>query len=138
MIGTVTKLIELHMIGYDTGWSDGAVRRLIRRAGPENMNYLLSFRRADLLAHGLIDHKMYLLSELEKRVGELSSGPIARSSRDLAIDGNRVMESLGLRPGPDVGRVLNELMEKVTDHPELNTEEGLVALLDSILTQDCD
>jgi len=132
MIGAVTRLIELHMIGYDKGWSDGAVRRLIRRAGPENIDLLLSFRRADLLAHGLIDHKMDLLSELEKRVGELSARPIVRSSRDLAIDGNRVMEILDLVPGADVGRVLNELMEKVTDHPELNTEEGLVALLEEM------
>lgn len=129
MIGQVTNLISYHLIQYDTGWSDGAVRRLIRRVGPENIDALLSFRRADLLAHGLGNEGLALLSELKERVGEIMGKPLAVETRDLAIDGHRVMEALGLGPGPSIGRVLDELMEKITDQPELNTEEKLIALL---------
>ncbi|MFH1628265.1 MAG: CCA tRNA nucleotidyltransferase [Pseudomonadota bacterium] len=132
IIGRVTNLIAHHMIWYDSDWSDGAVRRLIRRVGPENIDDLLSFRRADILAHGLRDEKLDLISELEKRVRELMKDQITVKTRDLAIDGNRVMEILGLSPGPKVGKILNRLMEKVTDDPELNTEEGLIGLLKEI------
>ena len=129
MIGKVTNLIAHHMVGYDPVWSDGAVRRLIRRVGPENIGRLLSFRRADLLAHGLKDQKLKLLSELEKRVEGLRERPLVERTCDLAIDGYEVMEVLGLNPGPEVGEALEVLMEKVTDHPELNTQERLIALL---------
>ena len=127
--GRVKDLIVHHMIGYNSEWSDGAVRRLIRRVGPENIDNLLSFRRADLLAHGMKDHKLDLLGELEKRVEKIRKRPLVTKSRDLAIDGHMIMEFLGMPPGPEVGNVLKILMEKVTDHPELNTEEGLVDIL---------
>jgi len=125
----VVTLIEHHMIWYDSEWADGAVRRLIRRVGPENIDHLISFRRADLLAHGQGDGKLDLLSGLEKRIEELSKRPLALKAKDLAINGHTIMELLGLSPGPNVGKIVNELMEKVTDHPELNTKERLIALL---------
>jgi len=128
-IEQVTKLITNHLIQYHTGWSDGAVRRLIRRVGSANINALLSFRRADILAHGRGGKGLDLLSELKKRVDEIIEKPFAIETQDLAIDGNQVMSVLGLSPGPKVGSVLRALMEKVTDHPELNTEEKLIALL---------
>ncbi len=132
-IGQVTNLVAHHMIQYHSGWSDGAVRRLIRRVGSENVNHLLSFRRADTLAHGRNGQKMELLSELEKRIGALSKGPLATKTRDLAIDGKRVMGVLDLSQGPEVGRILHTLMEKVMDRPELNTEERLMAILEEMI-----
>ncbi|MDY7036335.1 MAG: CCA tRNA nucleotidyltransferase, partial [Thermodesulfobacteriota bacterium] len=68
VIGKVTNLIEHHMIVYDSGWSDGAVRRLIRRVGPEYIDQLFAFRKADILAHGFNDEETELLSELQRRV----------------------------------------------------------------------
>jgi poly(A) polymerase/tRNA nucleotidyltransferase (CCA-adding enzyme) len=132
IMGRVTNLITHHMIWYDSEWSDGAVRRLIRRVGHENIDDLLSFRRADILAHGVKDEKLDQLSELEKRVGESMKNQFTEKVRDLAIDGNRVMEILSLSPGPQVGKILKRLLEKVTDHPELNTEKGLTGLLSEI------
>ena len=128
-IKTVVNLIEHHMIWYRSEWSDGAVRRLIRRVGPENIGRLIAFRRADLIAHGKTDHKIALLSELEKRVGDRHLRPFVEGPVDLAIDGRRVMALKGLPPGPEVGKILKRLMQRVTDHPELNTEEGLIGLL---------
>jgi poly(A) polymerase/tRNA nucleotidyltransferase (CCA-adding enzyme) len=133
-IGCVTNLISNHLILYDTGWSDGAVRRLIRRIGPDNIDALLSFRKADLLAHGRENDQLSLLSSLKRRVVKIMEKPLVMKPRDLAIDGRQVMDVLDLEPGPEVGRVLHELMEKVMDHPELNTEERLFSLLREDLT----
>jgi tRNA nucleotidyltransferase (CCA-adding enzyme) len=48
---------------------------------------------------------------------------------DLAIDGNDIQAVLGLRPGPEVGRLLERCLEAVMDNPELNVREDLLALL---------
>jgi hypothetical protein len=72
---------------------------------------------------------MLLLSELEKRVKIIREGFMADRIGDLAIGGDRVMDILGISTGPDVGRILNILLESVTDHPALNTEQGLTDLL---------
>jgi len=50
----------------------------------------------------------------------------AFSLKDLAIDGNDVMKELGIPPSPKVGTILNELFERVTDDPKLNTREDLL------------
>ncbi len=145
IICKVTNLIRHHMIGYDSRWSDGAVRRLIRRVGTEDIMDLIIFRRADILTHGFVSSctskrqkyrsgsddsgELNLLDELEQRVNDHIDGSMPTITQDLAIDGNKVMEILGLSSGPEVGRILSYLMEKIIDHPELNNEKQLIAIL---------
>jgi tRNA nucleotidyltransferase/poly(A) polymerase len=124
-VGRVCRLIRNHMIGYRPDWSDGAVRRLIRRVGPEDVLALIAFRKADILAHGRPVPRGALLEELEGRVrGLLAERPVLDPGR-LALDGRDVMEITGLRPGPEVGRLLSELVERVVDDPSLNTRAAL-------------
>jgi len=122
------------MIDYDSKWTDGAVRRLIRRVGKDQIPDLLTFRKADILAHGLQCHRFDLFAELQDRVNDLTENPVVTKSRDLAIDGRTVMDILGISPGDEVGNTLNKLVEKVTDDPKLNTEERLTAILKSMKT----
>jgi len=129
VVRRVTHLIRHHMIGYDSAWSDAAIRRLIQRVGADYIHDLLEFRRADLLAHGLTDQDLALTDELQRRgAGQIRrEGPTGIS--ELAVDGNIIMEITGLSPGPAVGRVLRGLNEKVLDHPELNNRKALTALI---------
>jgi putative nucleotidyltransferase with HDIG domain len=129
IIEMVRNLIEHHMILYDSRWSDGAVRRLIRRVGPENMEHLLLFRRADLLAHGYGEDKLMGISELENRVREMGMEGFVKNGFELAVDGNTVMEIMDLPPGPAVGKIIKKLMNRVTEHPEWNNEGRLVSIL---------
>jgi tRNA nucleotidyltransferase (CCA-adding enzyme) len=129
MARAVTNLIVHHMVEYNRNWSDGAIRRLIRRFAPDPIDRLLTMRRADLLAHGVENKDLDLLAELEERVRALSREPSAGHVRYLALDGQKVMDVLGISPGPEVGKAIDFLMEKVTDQPELNTEEVLKKLL---------
>ncbi|MBW2354045.1 MAG: HD domain-containing protein [Deltaproteobacteria bacterium] len=124
----VVNLVRHHMIGYDSTWSDAAVRRLIRRVGTGEIQGLLILRRADLLAHGLGGDPR-LAAELEMRVKKQIrlKMPIAR--KNLALNGRDVMEITGLSPGPEVGRILKVLNERVMDNPELNNRDMLTALL---------
>jgi hypothetical protein len=53
----------------------------------------------------------------------------ALSVRDLKVDGADVMRELGLAPGPDVGRILERLLEEVTEDPSLNERKRLLRRL---------
>jgi tRNA nucleotidyltransferase/poly(A) polymerase len=130
MIGKVTNLIQHHMIDYHSQWSDAAVRRLIRRVGVEGIVDLMRFRRADIYAHGMESQNAMRLNELEGRIKAQIKRSVPIKIQNLAINGSTVMETLGLSSGPEVGRVLRELMEKVTDNPDLNTKRSLIALLE--------
>jgi tRNA nucleotidyltransferase (CCA-adding enzyme) len=129
IIHQVTNLIMLHMIDYESNWTDGAVRRLMRSIGPPDIDRMISFRRADLRAHGYEDEKLDSLLELEKRVKEINRESVIKDPGGLAVGGKDVMDILGISPGPGVGKVLDILLEKVTDSPELNTKQALTNIL---------
>ena len=129
MIGDVTHLIENHLIGYNPKWTDAAVRRLIKRVGPDHMADLMTFRRADILAHGKQNSNQDLLLELDQRIQrQLASAPPIQLS-DLAVDGHTVMSVTGLSPGPAVGKILNRLGHKVLERPRWNRKEKLLEIL---------
>lgn len=128
-IGEVSLLVQHHMINYDSSWTDGAVRRLVRRVGPELIHDLLSFRKADLAARGRGDDGHEILEELEARIERILQDQTAGINRVLAINGYQAMEILGIGPGPALGKILHDLLERVMDHPELNNEKDLIRIL---------
>jgi tRNA nucleotidyltransferase (CCA-adding enzyme) len=66
---------------------------------------------------------------------ELEAGPVLDRSK-LAIDGNDLMRDLGLRQGPELGRVLDALLERVIDDPTLNEPPTLLLLARELLRDD--
>ena len=129
MIREATHLIKNHLIGYNSGWNDAAVRRLIKRVGTDQIGNLVDFRKADILAHGKKNSNQELLFQLDGRIqNQLASSPPIHVS-NLAIDGNVVMMLTGLSPGPAVGKILAELAEKVIEAPRLNRQERLESIL---------
>lgn len=130
-VSEVAHLIRHHMFWYQTEWTGSAVRRFIRKVGLDDIPGLFALRRADNIGSGARSPRMYALDSLWQRVEEEIHAASAFSTRDLAIDGNDIMEALGLRPGREVGRILNALFERVTDDPTLNTREALLELAKS-------
>jgi len=124
----VTHLIRNHMFWYQTEWTGSAVRRFVRKVGLENIPALFALRKADNIGSGARSPRMYALESLWERVQEEIRAASAFSLKDLAIDGNDVMKELGIAPSPEVGRILNELFERVTEEPKLNTREKLLEL----------
>jgi tRNA nucleotidyltransferase/poly(A) polymerase len=127
-VAEVTHLIRNHMFWYETHWTDSAVRRFIRKIGLDYIPALFALRRADNIGSGARSPRMYALEALWQRVQEQIAAANAFSPRDLKIDGNDVMRELGIPPGPEVGRILNALFERVLDEPALNTREKLIEL----------
>ena len=124
----VTHLIRNHMFWYQTEWTGSAVRRFVRKVGLENIPALFALRKADNIGSGARSPRMYALESLWERVQEEIRAASAFSLKDLAIDGDDVMNELGIASSPEVGRILNELFERVTEDPQLNTREKLLEL----------
>ena len=127
-VSEVAHLIRNHMFWYQTEWSGSAVRRFIRKIGLENIPALFALRRADNIGSGAKSPRMYALEALWQRVQEEIDAANAFSLRDLKIDGNDLMGELGVPQGPEIGRILNALFERVTDDPTLNARETLFQL----------
>jgi poly(A) polymerase len=112
-IDDVSKLIELHLRfhGYGDGWSDAAVRRYVRDAGPL-LDRLNQLTRADVTTGNRFRAKQFraLQDDLEERIARLAEEENLESLRP-PLDGLQVMEHLDLAPGPVVGEALAYLME---------------------------
>ncbi len=119
-IGAVSRLIELHLrfFGYTEGaWTDSAVRRYVRDAGPllERLHILT---RADVTTRNVrkADRLGFAYDDLEHRIAEIAEAEgVAAVRPDL--DGEAIMRILSLRPGPEVGAAYRFLLE-------LRLEEG--------------
>jgi tRNA nucleotidyltransferase/poly(A) polymerase len=66
------------------------------------------------------------LSALKAHVERVLTAGAAFSVKDLAIDGRALMQDLGMKPGPDLGRILKALLEEVVDDPSKNQREALL------------
>ncbi|HEX2141500.1 MAG TPA: HD domain-containing protein, partial [Candidatus Limnocylindria bacterium] len=123
----VTRLIRHHMFNYGREWTDAAVRRFVRRVGGDLLDDLLALRVADNAASGAVEGADGGVAELERRARQVLAGD-ALEQRQLAVNGHDLVAGLGLRPGPEVGRILDRLMDAVLDDPALNSRERLLAL----------
>lgn len=126
-IEAVANLIDNHMFDYHSDWSDAAVRRFIRRVGEGNLDDLFALRLADAKAMHQVDNSY--LKELKARIARIIKEEQALHVKDLKIKGEDVMRELNILPGPRVGKVLDELLEKVLEDPSLNTKEKLLKLI---------
>ncbi len=127
VIEDVRKLVEMHLRfhGYGGGWSDSAVRRYVRDAGPL-LDRLNQLTRADVTTRDPFKARKFqaLQDDLELRIAKLAEEENLEALRP-ALDGNEVMEHLGLKPGPLVGQALDYLMEIRLEQGPIDKEEAL-------------
>ncbi len=125
-IDDVVKLIELHLRfhGYGEGWTDSAVRRYVRDAG-ELLDDLNQLTRADVTTRNERKAKQFqaLQDDLEERIARLAEEENLSALRP-ALDGNEIMQLLGLQPGPVVGEAWNFLMEARLDRGPMPKDEA--------------
>ncbi len=128
-VAAVAHLVRHHMFWYQADWTGSAVRRFIRKVGLDVIPDLFALRRADNIGSGIRAPRMYALEDLWTRVQEEIERSTAFSPSDLAVDGTDVMRELGIPPGPEVGRIIGVLFERVLDDPDLNTPDRLLPLI---------
>jgi len=131
LIDSVCHLIKEHMFHYTDDWSDAAVRRFIARVGGENLTMVYRLRRADAYATAAVEPGIGFLLPLGDRVEKILEEKQAFSLKDLAINGNDLI-NIGIPPGKSIGIILGELLETVLDDPAQNSRETLLAIADRI------
>jgi tRNA nucleotidyltransferase (CCA-adding enzyme) len=127
-ITRVTHLIAHHMFDYKQKLSDKAVRRFIKQIGEDNVDGLIALRKADDLAHGLGRGFEKDIEKYKSRINSQMKKSYPFTISDLAVNGDDVMNMLGLQPGPRVGRILNQLLEEVIEKPEYNRKDKLIEI----------
>ncbi len=124
MIETIVHLIRYHMFYYNVGEvSEAGVRRFLSRVGPENVDNLMKVREADRIGSGVPKAVPYKLRHLLFMIEKVKHDPL--SPKMLSVNGNEVMEILGIGPSPRVGQILAILLEDVLDEPSNNSKENL-------------
>lgn len=125
-IARVTALIGNHMFSYERRWSSAAVRRFISRVGRDLVDDLMNLRRADNIGSGLARDAGHV-DELALRVAAELEARSPLTLSELAVDGDDLVNGLGLAPGPIVGELLEHLLGSVIADPSRNTRERLLA-----------
>jgi poly(A) polymerase/tRNA nucleotidyltransferase (CCA-adding enzyme) len=120
----VVKLVRWHMFFADPDQITlSAVRRTITRIGEEHIEDLLNLRVCDRIGTGRPKEQPFRFRRYKAMVDEALRDPI--SVKLLKINGNRIMEIAGIRPGKRLGWVLHALLEEVLEEPKKNTEQHL-------------
>lgn len=131
-IEAVGKLVELHLRfhGYGTGeWTDSAVRRYVRDAG-DQLERLHVVTRADCTTRNQrkADRLRRTYDDLEARIARLSEEEELGAIRP-DLDGNQIMEILGIGPGRQVGAAYKHLLDLRIERGPMGEEEARAALL---------
>ena len=126
----IYTLIRWHMFTVDTALTDSAIRRFIRRVGVENVADMMDLRIGDRLGGGTQVAESWRLIKFKERITEQLNPPF--SINDLAIDGNDIMKELGLKPGPEVGKILKTLFDEVDEDLSKNTREYLLGRIKEV------
>ncbi|MEU1666468.1 CCA tRNA nucleotidyltransferase [Streptomyces sparsogenes] len=131
LVKDVSRLVELHLRfhGYGTGeWTDSAVRRYVRDAGPL-LERLHKLTRSDCTTRN--KKKAGALSRaydgLEERIARLQEQEQLDAIRP-DLDGNEIMKILGIGPGPKVGKAYKHLLELRLEHGPMEREAAVAAL----------
>jgi putative nucleotidyltransferase with HDIG domain len=127
----VAHLVEHHMFQTKHHFNDRAIRRFINKVGPEHILKLVDLRIADNRG-GKYPEGIKGVLRLRKKIQDELEKKTPFGVRDLAVSGTDLMD-MGIPEGPEIGRILKELVEYVLDDPETNTKEALLDLAKKIL-----
>ncbi|QEO14531.1 CCA tRNA nucleotidyltransferase [Agromyces intestinalis] len=134
-VDAVARLIELHLrfFGYtDASWSDSAVRRYVRDAGPaDQLERLHILSRADVTTRNRrkADMLSFAYDDLEQRIAELAEQEELAAVRP-ELDGQQIMAILGVPPGPVVGEAYRFLLDVRLDEGPIGEDAARERLLE--------
>ena len=130
-VKAVSRLVELHLRFYGYGeqaWTDSAVRRYVRDAGPllERLHILT---RSDVTTRNRrkAERLDFAYDDLERRIAALKEQEELGAVRP-DLDGEHIMAILGIRPGRDVGEAYRMLLEQRLEHGPLGPERAEAVL----------
>ena len=124
-IHKVTKLVRWH--DYRMPAEKKNVRKAMSKISAELFPMYLLVKRADILAHSMYrrEEELENLSGLQKCYEEIVADHECVSLKQLAVTGTDLI-GIGMKPGKQIGEVLNKLLRIVLEYPEFNNKEHLL------------
>jgi putative nucleotidyltransferase with HDIG domain len=123
-VDKVEKLVRWHMFFSDPDKVTlSAVRRIITNVSRENIEDLVMLRICDRIGTGRPKEQPFRLRKYQSMIEQALRDPISVGM--LAIDGKRLMDVVGEKPGPRIGWILHALLEEVLDEPSRNSADHL-------------
>ena len=126
-VAVVTRLVRYHDYGNDVIPDLRIVRRAVNKIGEDIFPLLFPVKRADILAQSdyLRAEKLENLELWKKLYQEMLEKKQCVSLKTLAVTGRDLIDT-GMKPGRELGEMLQQLLELVLEHPEQNTREQLL------------
>ena len=128
VIRQVVHLIKFHMFNYTEECKDSAIRRFISKVEIENVHNLLKLRYAD--RGGMMGKIHQCQNDLSfiNRINEILEKESAFSIKNLEINGNILSSKAGIPKTPQMGLVLQFLLDSILEDPSLNNEDKLIEI----------
>lgn len=125
-VDTVSRLVLYHDLGNDVEPTMPIVRRAMHRVGEDIFPLLFPIKRADILAQSayLREEKLDRLAKWQQHYEEIVARGQCVSLKSLAVTGRDLID-MGMKPGRELGEILQKLLELVIEHPEYNEREYL-------------
>lgn len=126
-IDKVLVLIEYHDRDIE---SKKSIRKVLNKIGEESFRDLLKVKAADMKAQNpeYYNSRYEKLIKIEKDFEEIIESNQCFNLKDLKIKGYDLVQ-LGVKEGKDIGLILNSLLDKVLENPELNHREKLLSIV---------
>lgn len=125
-IEAVCILVKEHMSRYDF-LRKSNIKKFINRVGIENLDNLFDLQIADIKA-SKPPHDITNILDLKEKVEKTLKEKEPLITKDLEIDGYDLID-LGIKPGIEMGKMLNELLEMVLENSQLNNRKDLLSIV---------
>ncbi|MCQ2493763.1 MAG: CCA tRNA nucleotidyltransferase [Lachnospiraceae bacterium] len=125
-IDKICRLVRFHDYGMGIVPDEKIVRRAVNKIGEDIFSMFLQVGRADIMAQSDYERESKLANNDSwgKMYDKIMEENQCVSLKTLKINGRTLIE-MGVKPGPELGRILNTLLEEVLDNPSGNDEEWL-------------
>ena len=125
IVSMATLLVRWHMFFSDTEQiTPAGVRRMVARVGIQNIWDLIDLRMCDRIGTGRPKEQPYRLRKYTSMVEEVLREPITPGT--LVVNGEDLMQSLSIKPGPVIGHLLHILLAEVLEDPTKNVKDVLL------------
>ena len=125
-IRDVKNIVLWHDFGLKGGITKKSVRKMLSKMGKEYFDFYVQIKRADIMGQSdyRADVSIDILNQIIGFHDEIIEEGNALTISDLAIGGKDLIE-MGIKPGPEMGEILRQLLDRVLEEPELNKKENL-------------
>ena len=130
-IDQVCRLVKNHDYGLaGDGPGMKSFRRFVAQLGTEYFADFLQIRKGDMAGQSdyHLEQRRHVIEHMEEMFAQIIEEKQCLKLSDMAISGKDLI-TIGIKPGPDMGRILRDLFDRVLEEPELNTSEQLLAIV---------